>query len=302
MTKERELLTGVLAETLKMPQAEIDSLYESDELVDGAKDKIATAYANHIQSVKGSVQTDKKAVEEAERNGYSRGMKEALSNHEKKIKTEYGLDSSKQGLELIAELINSKANSDETLKQKLSLSESVINDLRSEVEKSNNAFTEYKQKAEMEREMAEKSGVIKSEALSHFNKSNPILPKDASKAEVWKNDYLNDFRGYGYEEVAGQKMVTKDGVVLKDNYEHPIPLNNFIQQRFDARFEVEGNSAPLPPEAKPTVTPKGLEVKSEEDYQQLRTKIKGDQSLTPEDRSKALVELAEAFRKFRENN
>jgi hypothetical protein len=203
--KEANLLdaTGVTA---------LENAEGADDVPADILAKVKAGFVNHIATVEAN------ATKAGKDEGYGRGKREALTDLESKLKETYGVNSTKTGLELIADVITEKVGTggtksmtEEELKKlpfvaqltdKLAQAQTQINDLTS----ANTELTTFKTQAESR----ELNTFVYNEALKVFNGLNPVLPDDenakSKHIKIFENAILNGGK-YKIEEVDGKQTI-----------------------------------------------------------------------------------------------
>lgn len=232
-SKEQELLKGFLSKTLNMDEEAVSGLFNEDgELL--SMDAAIKADADRIAKYK------KEKSEQLDR-----GLREGAEKVEKQIKKKYGIESDAIGIDLVDELVQLKV---------------------SEVSKMNDGDIEknpefIKRKAEWDKQMREKekefaeqmkakeseferSRVIsraKRAALELLERKNPILPKDATKANVWRETFLNEIAAGDYQVNSDGSIIVldKDGKILTNEHGNSVDFADHVTSIADKYFDYQ---------------------------------------------------------------
>lgn len=232
-SKEQELLKGFLSKTLNMDEEATSGLFNEDgELL--SMDAAIKADADRIAKHK---------KEKAEQ--LDRGLREGAEKVEKQIRKKYGIESDAIGIDLIDELVQLKV--------------SEVTKMNDEDIEKNPEF--IKRKAEWDKQMREKekefadqlkakeseferSRVIskaKRAALELLEKKNPILPKDATKANVWRETFLNEIAAGNYQENSDGSInvLDKDGKILTNEHGNSVDFSDHVTSIADKYFDYQ---------------------------------------------------------------
>jgi hypothetical protein len=266
---EKEILSGLLTQAYGLNEEGVASLYneEKTELMPDALTKILDIDKTRISTFKVD---EKKVREEA----YGRAKREVMTDYEKQIREKYQIQSDKQGVELIDELVESYRSQggggdltdDQVKKSKVFLDfvEITKREYQSQVDEKETALNQFKA------EVAEKETwyAAKEAATSILEALNPILPQDASKASNLKGIYLNELRNLK-RELRDGKIVLLDGEGkdLQDGHGNRIPFEAKAKEIAEKYFEfAKGSQKSSPPMGKGGSATRKFIFASEDDY------------------------------------
>lgn len=244
MSNEKEILFGFLTKALNKSEDEIKGIIytDNDELNENALDTLISVDANRI----------KKYKEEGTKlfdNGYKKAQKEILSDYESKLKETFGIDTDKIGDDLLTEI---KVKTSKTTVSELT--DDVVTkhpkflerekQLRKEKElaiaEKENEFTKFK--SEIERTTRVKS--VKEKAADILLSLNPVLSKDAKKAENQKKMFLDTFDKFDYQiESDNSILILKEGQRLETANFHPVNFTDFVKEQAESLFDFNAQSA-----------------------------------------------------------
>lgn len=175
--------------------------------------------------------------------GEQKARKEVLTKFEDDLRTEFGIDSKKKGLDLVKEVVTAKtpdpAKPD-------SISEDVVKKhpafLKREKELQDSLDLSKKETEDKVKEV--ENGYAKKETfktvseigLTEFDKLNPVLSADSGKAAKQKNLLTKALQDSGYDfEIQKDKSVLlmKEGKRAEDAHGNPIKYADFIKQTAD---------------------------------------------------------------------
>lgn len=193
---------------------ELENLEEGADIPTELAEKINTGFTAHITKVQADA--EKKGRTE----GHGKGKRESMTDFEATLKSEFGVESTALGIDLVKEVIEAKVSNvskldpakmteAELLKlqpvaklnDELAKAKKAIDDLTA----TNQSLTDFKTQAETR----ETNNFISSVALSEFKKLNPALPDDAVKAENQTKLFQQLILAgkYKVEEENGQKVI-----------------------------------------------------------------------------------------------
>jgi len=275
--EEQTLLNETLSKVFKLDAEKLATLYnEAGDLID----------------LKTVIEADEKRIAKfatEKTSQYNRGIKEGAGKIEKEIKEKYGVESDVIGVELVdsivakqleeatqagakdiskhPEYIKLQADIDKKLKER-------DKDWQTKMDQKDNEFRTEKLFSK-----------VRDRALANLDSRKPILPTDPKKAQVWKETYLNDLKGYNYQESddGSPVVLDKDGNMMKDTHGYAISFEEFEKSIADKYFEYPAASQRSSAGNQTTAGNQGNgEVKTKaEALAKLR-----DPKITPEDRKK----------------
>lgn len=283
--KIEDLLFGVLTKTLNKTSDELTELIynkPSDDnteptLKEEAMELILNMDSTRVENIKKTVKPDKEMLDAQ----YKRGLKETMINFEKELKKQYGIESDKQGIELITEIVEmnkqeaAKLTDEDVKKHPLYRSLEKERVPKADHEKVLNEFNEYKQNQTRQQTLTQ----IRRDALKHLMPLNPVISDNPQVAKTREEDFLNKFSGYEYEiDDDGNHLILKNGERLEDGHGNPLMFKDFVEQRARTHYEFaaqdeKGNAGNEQKSGKVTVP------KSEEDYREQMAAAK-----SPEER------------------
>ncbi len=284
MANEKEVLHGLLTQAYGFNEEGVASLYNEDktELAADAIEKLLEADRNRIAKLKPD---EKKIRDEV----YGRATREVRESFEKQIREKYQLKSDKQGVELIDDLVETFRSEgggagltdDQIKKSKLFLdfAEQARNEKQTVITEYENKLNQFKA------EVADKETwyTAKEAALTYLDSLNPILPKDPSKAQMWKEIYLNELKGVK-REIRDGKIVLLDesGNDLQDGHGQRVSFETKAKEIADKLFEYsKGNERNDAPAGGGSGGPRKFVFTSEDDFMSQMDK-EGDPAIRGE--------------------
>ena len=256
---EKELLNVLLGKAYQIaPERIAELLYKksdddaqtpTDELLENAPDILLKIDAERIAKVKpGTVDTkalyDKAAQEEAGR---------THAKWEKMVREKFGVDAANtlKGEELLAAVkaATAKAAEQQPLTadiikispEYMALEASKKNALEEKDAEFQAKLTELQTTFERQQQWSDVSKTIR----QTFKGLNPVLPKDAAKAEAQVDLFVSqNFAGYDFKRTEdGRMLVMKDGARVDNAHGHPVFLEDLVQAKADALFDFEKQPA-----------------------------------------------------------
>lgn len=311
---EKDLILQFFGKTLNLTAEEVAPLFEKkgdeEELKPDALKFLLEKDVARVKTMKDEVATVQK---ESFDKGYKKAQGEALSKFEKEIKEQYGVNSQKQGADLIAEIVTAKAApgsiTDDAVK---------THALYLKLEKEMNEKAEAVKK-EWEGKLNERETQIAREKVlsSVISKADKIvadgkfiLPKDAEKAKNQKQLLVNELNQYTFEEKNGEMLILKDGKRVEDAHGAPVKFDDLVKNTASKYWDSEtgparqgsggsndpngvvvGNITKITSDGKTINKWNGPTPKTEDEYAQMAAK------LTSADERIALLDHYEASQK-----
>lgn len=228
---EQKIITAFLGKTLNMPTEKVAELFkkngEEEELQPEALDALLKEDALRVKTFKDENQTHFE-------NGQKKATKEFGTNRDKEIKTKYGIDSDKIGLDLVEEILTKKLAAETLDAEKVKSHPEYLKLEKDADKKAKDIEAALNKKFEdREKELAaEKTFTnVLSDADKHLAVIKPILPKDAERAKNQKKLLEGDLKGFTYQDIDGQRVVFKpDGKRLEDLHGKPISFEELVKQ------------------------------------------------------------------------
>lgn len=244
---EKTILQAFFGKTLNLTAEDVAPIFETkgddEELKADALNFLLGHDVTRIKAIKDEVATSEKTGFDK---GYKKAQAEVLPNLEKKIKEKFALDSDKQGLELIDELVAAKANANVLEEDKVKVHPAFLKrekELLKQIED---------EKAVLEKKFQDREDEIVSEktfseivGLSDrtLETLKPILPKDAEKAKNQKQLLVNELKGFKYDKQGDQVVILKaDGKRLEDEHGKPVSFDTLIKNTASKYWDFESGT------------------------------------------------------------
>ena len=230
-----KVLLEFLSKTLSLDENGVAALFEAD----------GSPKADSLQQF---LDLDKKRVATLQTGkfdeGFKKAQKEILTKHEAELKSKFGIDSDKVGVELVSEIIESKTpkgteiTDDMVTKHRayLDLKESQDKLVKDAVKKKEAEFNDYKTQVERTKAISQ----VKQKALTIFEGLKPILSTDAAKAAKQKELFLQQFEQGNYR-MDGERiiMLNPDGTDQVDEHAKRVDFESFVKETASSIYDLQ---------------------------------------------------------------
>ena len=243
MSDEKSILLNVASKYFNKTDEElVEMIYEKDEegnltVKEDAADILIGLDEKRVQRIKEEAngQATKKFDE-----GYKKAQKEVLTKFEKDLREKFGLESDKNGLDLIDEIVSTASKggdiTEETLKTHPLYLKLEGKQKQAFDEKYESLKSEYEGfKTDIERKRAMQG--VKAKAKESFLSLNPVLSEDKAKADKQIDLFLRGLDEYGYVVDGDTFIVTKGDDRLEDAHGNPIKIEDFVADRAKEYFD-----------------------------------------------------------------
>lgn len=233
-----KVLLEFLSKTLNLDEAGVASLFNEDG---SPKDDSLQRFLDLDKARVAKLQTGK--FDE----GFKKAQKETLTKLEKDLKDKFGVDSDKQGVELVEAIVTAKTPAgpevtDEMVKKHkvyLDLQESIPTKVKEAVKAKETEFNYFRSQIERKETLAN----VKAEAQKYFEELKVVLPADAAKAERQKNLFFREIEAGNYrtETVDGKIRVillNEKGEDDVDEHGNRKDFASIIKAKITDTFEV----------------------------------------------------------------
>lgn len=239
LTPEQEILMEMLAKFYKQPKDKITEILALAPAE--AKAAIAKLDTDRIAKIQEGV--DNLTFQD----GFKKGKKETMTEHEKAVREAYGLtESTAVGLDLINEAVAAKAGEAGAKTDDQIKGSTVYQQLEQKMK------TELaKQKTDFETKLTEKDnnyqrettfGSVAKKARDIRNGLNPIISENATIAETHDTDFVNELKGYEYKPSGETYLVYKDGKLQQDQHGNTLDFDAFVQSVAGKRYQFAANN------------------------------------------------------------
>jgi hypothetical protein len=243
MSKYKAILEELSKVALNIPAGELSELLKKtdEELTDDEVEAIATRLKKQYASILTTINT----TNNREKEKLNEGMRRKAEEFEKALRTSFGVDSEKQGQELIDEIVT-HVNSKPDTKGKQLTDDDI---------KKHPAFiraeSEYKKQLREAQEQAEKSvndlkadyqrkdvfSKVSKEALARFDEMRPVLSDDPKRAQAQRDLLLEKLGSYDFEEVDGKFIPLKEGRKVENEFGHTLEFPDLVKNTASLYFD-----------------------------------------------------------------
>lgn len=240
--EEKKLLTEFLGKTVNLPAEIVATLFEKK---DGEEDETFTANASKIMldADAARIKGIKEKLETAYGDKHSKAKSEILTKYEADLKAKHGIESDKQGIELIDEIIAAKIPADKATDEDKIKRSKIYMDLEKEMAKKVKEATEAGELKvkEIEQNYAKKEtfSTVKTHAEKLLSDLKPILSKDADKAANQKKILMDELNGYEFELNGNEITVLKEGKRLEDQHGKPVSFASLVKDTAGKYWDFE---------------------------------------------------------------
>ena len=202
--------------------------------------------ADRVKAIKEGLGIDPQKEKDLRDEGYRRAEKEIMTNFEKSVREEYGIESEAQGVELIKAVVQKSVQgvkggelTDDKVKAHplYTQLEKRMNDELAKLKTDHQSQIDN-MKAEHEKEgtLSKVKGIAKT-MLASFN---PLIAENTVVAANRETDFLEKFAGYDYQfDDKGNVslIIDKDGKRLENAQGHAVKFNDFVKEKADLYYE-----------------------------------------------------------------
>ena len=174
--------------------------------------------------------------------GYKKAQKEVLSKFEKDLKAKFGLETDKNGVDLVDELLKEVSRggdlTEESIKTHplyLKLESKTKEAFEEKIKELSTQFDDYKNGVEKRNALMSVKALAKQEFLA----LNPVLSQDPARAERQTNLFLKELEAYGYIGDNDTYIITNGDSRLEDAHGNPIPFPTFIKNKASEMFDFQ---------------------------------------------------------------
>lgn len=130
---------------------------------------------------------------------------------------------------------SSKLTEDDVIKHPLfaKFKNDVENKYKSQLTEKEQELENFKTSVQREKIVSKVSKL----GLSEFEKLNPVLSKNAEKAQAQKRLIAKELSQFEWEEQDGKFFASKDGQLLKDDYQNPLGIDAIVKKVSEPLFD-----------------------------------------------------------------
>ena len=250
------IITGLLSTVYKLDAKQIESILKHGKLVKDGEASTDVATPENILAFMTSLDTTRvsKLKTDAQdgkyQEGYAKAKGEVLHEAEKTMKEKYGVESNLKGAELLDFVVTEQlkksgkvdpANEEEV--KKSSAYQQMEARLKKELKEAKDAGEAKVKELETTYKKEGTFTKVGQSAIEILNGLNPIMPKNAAVAETYKKDFLNELKGFQYEEKDGKILVSDStGKLLEDAHGNTLSWEDHVKKIAGGRFEFAANN------------------------------------------------------------
>lgn len=242
---EKTLLLGLLKKSFKKSDEEVaELLYEKSDdgtetLKGEALNSVIDLFEKKISGIKEKFEIDENRLKEE---GRKSAMKNLLSQFENEVKEKYSIDSEKEGLELIDDIIDKFKGSSELDPDKIKLSQ-VYRDrekeLMKQIKDQKKEFETSLENFKVEQSKKEVWKVAEKYISKKLAELNPAFPKNPKAAENLRNLFINSFAEFEFQMNGDETpLPMKEGKRVEDKLGNEVPFDSLIADRINEYFDI----------------------------------------------------------------
>lgn len=242
--KYKAILQELFGSALSISDGELQKLFPKSEedLTDDDVTALGTTLRKKWTEHLSSLMTTQRLEQDKK---FKAGQRTKAEEYEKLIRETFGVESKKEGQELLDDVITAQAaaNNDNPNKMKPEQIRSHPEFIKMETEwKSKNKALTDAHTTEVEGLKAAQNRTmildkVKAKALEEFDKMNPVLSTDPVKAAAQRSLVAREIEGYDFQEVEGAYIPMKDGKRLEDDMHNGIDLGKLVKQVVTPLFD-----------------------------------------------------------------
>lgn len=244
----KKIITGFLSRAYKLDDGKLAELLKDGE--DGITEDDAITALLELDSTR--VATIKKATDTTGKfqEGYAKAKKEERENFEKEIRERFGIESDTTGVDLIDEIVTTKAEKggkkgevteDDVKKHPVyqTLETRYKKDIKAKEDEWQAKLTEVETKYKSENTF----GTVKSKALTLLDGLKPVLPGNPEIASNQKQWFIGALKDYQFDIQDGDRVVVmKDGKVVEDGHGNSLDFTDLVKTTASKFFEFQKNN------------------------------------------------------------
>lgn len=279
MPTAKEVLTGLLSSAYQIDENGVAELLKPDGSEEFKDDALQVLLSKDAQRITALKPDTKKFFDD----GYKKGQSESLSKFEKETKAKFGLQSDKQGIELLEDLVAQFKEENPDDPEKIKKSKFYIDAVEDFNKKSGELKTTYEKQLEDFKKQVERKelfGNVSSQALIIFENLKPILPTDAGKAANLKQVFINELSSLNYDVRDGNVvLLDKEGNDLVDGHGNRIKFDSLVKATAEKYFEFyqsDDKNAPNHKQNKGNAGSSVFKINSQADFIKYMNEVKDE--------------------------
>ena len=241
----KEILTGVLAKTLNIGNGEAVELIKDDEnatesaiikrILDADKDRV-----NKLRTT---------SKEQDFQDGYKKAKREQRQQFEDEIRSEFGVESSKTGTDLIKEILtqnqasgNGNMTDEDVMKTKPY--QDLLTKMKTEVNAVKESYETQISEIKADQQRQKTFALVGQTAVEKLNALNPILSSNPEINENIKNLFIQTILDkYDVQEKDGKiEVLGKDGKIAIDGHGNPLNYDELVKTTASKFYEFKANN------------------------------------------------------------
>lgn len=242
----KKLLTGLLSKAYKLDNGKIEELFNAEGATsESVETSLLETDAQRVATLK-TISADSK---EGFNQGYAKAKKEEREKFENELRTEFGLDSTTTGLDLVKEIVAAKAGSStggEVTEDAVKKHPAFLEMERGFKKQLTDKDTEHATKVQELENSSKKNETfygVRQQAVDLLQSFKPVESKNPTVASNLKNMFAESLKSYDFEAQAdGSYLVLKDGKRYDDAHGHAVDFKDVVKQIAGNFYEFEENS------------------------------------------------------------
>ena len=238
----KELLFAFLGKTLNMPAEQLaELLYKksddgalTEDLNEGAITQLLAMDSERVGKLKPN-------TKEYFDNGYKKAEIEVSSKWEKTLRDKFGVDAEGQLKgDALADAIKATLADASMKPEKVKLSAEYLALEKQAREQIEATKSEYEKQIEAMKAEANRDkiwGSASGEIRDVLKSLNPVLPSDPMKANRMVELFMQEFRGFDYQQDEAGFIPLKDGKRVEDAHGYPRKLADLVKERAEMMFD-----------------------------------------------------------------
>lgn len=242
----KSVITGLLSKAYKQDEkGELIQLLKKDEIEGITEDellqKLLDVDAARITSITN-------ASKDANKEHYSRGKKETMTDFEKSLKEKFPSlkDSDAKGVDLVAAIVEANSKEKEITDNDIlkhptyqALEQRLKSEKESEVTRVTNEFAAFKTNVEKGKVLE----TVESKLFSLRDSLGAVIPQSKDRALRTEQNLRRDLQDFTFEvSENGSVLVLQDGKVLQDAHGNTKDFESFAKEQISGYYEFQANN------------------------------------------------------------
>lgn len=233
-----KIILGLLSQAYKSDEETNGKIAEL--LKEGKNDEVLTILLDKDKQRITSIQEEGKMTF---KDAYKKATSEVMKDFETKLKTQYGIESDKLGIDLVSEIISKQQGGEKDITENDILKHPYYTKL---IEKHST------EKAEIRKELEDfKKGInsekmfdtISSKILGLRQKGGFVIPAEEAIANKLQSNLFRDLKDYDFEtQEDGNIIITQKGEVVKDGHGNRVSFDDFASGLLNSYYVTQKNN------------------------------------------------------------